>query len=1264
MKFGSVRRAVCADLIVLAALVTPTYSQDTTGTVMGTLVDQAGDALAAATVTLTNIDTGERHQVVTNGAGQYSARLSVGRYDISFLLSNVEPFIARGLSLGGTDRLQINAKLSIGPIETLTMTTERLVSAVENLGQLLHIQEQPLLTSAFGQLVTLVPGVPSDLHEDACFCDHQTLRLSIRGPRRSVVNSLFDAASNANGWINSTLGSSPAAGRIDEDKGNSTGLINLGVQLILAGDPTAAKPIFERALAIRETVFGPDHMAVASTLDAFGGLLLTLHDDDRAKAVLERALRIREAAYPRAHPDTLRTLVNLAIVHQLTADYAGARRHYDGVLAMADAISEPVDAPLLNALGGAAMVLQELRGDYWSAARLNERLLALVEHAFGSTDRRLWTPLDNLAIDLREVGDYSAARAKAERAVALADRAFGPNSPEVAKSLHTLATVLAGLGEYADGMRSMERATRINEQFLLPSDRDVSRAIWFIPNLLPLDVPPLMGFSSLSDARFQGLTALGRRNGGLVGPQTDEVFANLAAALSSPADYSMTRPLFEMALMSKEELLGPDHPEVAIAASNLAYVLAHIGETGRMTALYARALGIWEKSLGPDHPQVAAALRNLGRVQLERGNYDTARALVTRALTIQEEKLGPEHPELAATLGTLAELNAQQGIATEAFDAAARATDIWREHIRLTVRALPEHQALTYASAGGSGIELMLSIASNQASDTESVATAWNAVIRTRGMVFDEMAARHGLVSTIENSEVIALTQELTSARQRLAATVIRGPGHAASERYRAQLDQARQDKDRLERELADKSARFREDLSKDHVDLSTISAALPDDTALVGFVRFRRRSFESTTDAKARSEADGELCYLAFVMRGGSPPAVVVLGKAARIDGLISRWRRQLDQQAIAGGSGSRLTEAAYRRVAAQLREQIWDPLRSHLANTPRVFVVPDGALHLVNFATMPEGTSKYLVETGPLIHYISTERDVVSIKPAAPAGLGLLALGGVAFDAASRTTPSGDDAHYRGARSNCLDFQSMRFDPLPDSLNEVSQIVSLWNRTHAESRTAAGQPDTIRLTGTDASEAAVKSEAAGRRILHLATHGFFLGNECARAPDPTPTGAPTNAPTRTAKENPLLLSGLVLAGANRRNAATADQEDGVLTAEEVATLNLRSVEWAVLSGCDTGAGELKAGEGVFGLQRAFLVAGARTVIMSLWPVEDRATREWMRILYEGRLLKHLGTAEAVQHASLGALRQRRASGLTTHPFYWGGFVATGDWR
>ena len=145
---------------------------------------------------------------------------------------------------------------------------------------------------------------------------------------------------------------------------------------------------------------------------------------------------------------------------------------------------------------------------------------------------------------------------------------------------------------------------------------------------------------------------------------------------------------------------------------------------------------------------------------------------------------------------------------------------------------------------------------------------------------------------------------------------------------------------------------------------------------------------------------------------------------------------------------------------------------------------------------------------------------------------------------------------------------------------------------------------------------------------------------------------------------ERPLSLSGLALAGANRRARTRPDEDDGILTAEEVATLELDGVEWAVLSACDTDVGGIEAGEGVFGLRRAFQIAGAQTVILSLWSVDDRATVRWMRSLYDARFRQRHTTAQAMHDASTAVLHDRRARGQSTHPFYWAPFVAAGEWR
>jgi CHAT domain-containing protein len=379
-----------------------------------------------------------------------------------------------------------------------------------------------------------------------------------------------------------------------------------------------------------------------------------------------------------------------------------------------------------------------------------------------------------------------------------------------------------------------------------------------------------------------------------------------------------------------------------------------------------------------------------------------------------------------------------------------------------------------------------------------------------------------------------------------------------------------------------------------------------------------------------------------------------VPLGPAGPVESSINAWRYEASGQSIMTGTPIAEAESAYREAARRLRRLVWDPLSPHLIGAARVFVVPDGLLNVVNFAALPESSGPYAVERGPVIHYLSTERDFEGGRPES-VRRSLLVVGGASFD-----KPAAQKPRPAGTRAGCDDFSRMKFAHLPGTTREIAEIQRLWSGNASASVTT--------LSGTAATETAVKRALAGRRVVHLATHGFFLGEGCLPARGQVRgvgglVGA-TRTPGGEESVNPLLLAGLALAGANRRQVKSLDQDDGILTAEEVASLDLQGTEWAVLSACDTGLGQIKAGEGVFGLRRAFQIAGARTVIMSLWSVEDQATRLWMRALYDGRLNKNLNTADAVREASLAVLRARRARGQSTHPFYWAAFVAAGDWR
>jgi CHAT domain-containing protein len=552
------------------------------------------------------------------------------------------------------------------------------------------------------------------------------------------------------------------------------------------------------------------------------------------------------------------------------------------------------------------------------------------------------------------------------------------------------------------------------------------------------------------------------------------------------------------------------------------------------------------------------------------------------------------------------------------------------------------------------------------------------------------MATRRRSVIEEGDLEGASLVRELSSACERLAYLTIRGVGKNTPEQYRHLLNESSAAKDEAERRLAEKSLPFRAKLARERLGLSEVRDALPEGSALLAFSRYERteQAEKAETspgdgksgdpDAKGVSWREDVPAYLAFVFRSGwRSPVVVPLGTAAEIEDLVSRWGQETAHGLRAPGWTPQEAEAAYREAGAALRKRVWDPIAPHLEEAELVLVVPDGALHQVSLSALPVGGEGYLIEEGPLIHYLSAERDVVPEAETEDKEGGILALGAPAFDDASlfaALTPEGARAEkpsilmaaqttFRGERSGCGDFESLEFDPLPASGREIDDVLALWNKGHQK------KEGSVRLTGAAASETAFKASAPGKEVLHLATHGFFLNGRCPPAGLDTP-GEDQSRSNRwsgelpPAGENPLLLSGLAFAGANNREAAGPDEDDGILTAEEVAALDLSAADWVVLSACDTGIGEVRAGEGVFGLRRAFQIAGARTLITSLWPVEDEAGRQWMRNLYDSRFVKGMGTAESVRAASLEVLRQRRAAKNSTHPFYWAGFVASGDWR
>ncbi len=703
---------------------------------------------------------------------------------------------------------------------------------------------------------------------------------------------------------------------------------------------------------------------------------------------------------------------------------------------------------------------------------------------------------------------------------------------------------------------------------------------------------------------------------------------------------------------------APDEPPVDAALAKIRSLI-EAGQPAQAEEAVRARLAELEASGRGNSPEAAGFLARLAGLYLTRGGFAPARKFSEQALAIRQETLGALHPLAAETLMILARAHWGQGNATPAFAAAALAETIVRRHFLDVALGLAEPEALQIERARASGLDLTLSILRLNPSlrgAADPVGKAWDEVVRSRAVALDQLAARQRCGFDDGPPETLELRRSLLAASARLAQTLAAVPDALSLTSYSAELRRVQEEKAEAELALAAVSADFREMLSATRLGLADVFRALPEGSAVLSYARYAQELRPAAEPPAAGSRAPEAAragpplvpSYVAFVARAGAlNPVLVPLAGAREIDSQVARWRAEAGVAPGGRRDAGGRAESRYLQAAESLRRLVWDPVQAQVGGVRLLFVVPDGALGLVNFSSLPGEDGGYLLERGPLIHYLSSERDLARRKGQARHGDGLLIVGDPELDA----RPSGQGSapapaagagarprSYRGKRAACAAFRSLRFNPLPGSRHEARELQGAWLELRA-----AGQPPPVRiLIGADADEAGLKAAAPGRRILHLATPGFSV--ECAG-------------------ESPLRLSGLALAGANRRSQAGSDDEDGVLTGEEIAALDLSGVDWVVLPAPQTGAGLAQKADGVLGLRRAFEAAGAGTLLTSLWQANGETTRKWVRELYAARLSGH-SSAASVRQASLRVLESRRGAGLSAHPFHWAAFVAAGDWR
>ncbi len=983
----------------------------------------------------------------------------------------------------------------------------------------------------------------------------------------------------------------------------ATNLDNLALLYYKMGQYAQAEPLYTQALLIRQTCLGETHLDVANSLNNLALLYKSMGQYARAAPLYQRALTIRRSILGETHPDVGLVMNNLGSLYHEMGEYVQAEEYYQrGLTSMRSSLGEthPLTLQCLSNLGS----LYREKGEYAEAQSLYQRVYIAMQATLGDEHPDVAKSLINLGSLSYERGEYAQAEVLCRRGLASLRRSLGETHPVVATSLDSVGSLYKAMGDY------------FQAKALIQQSLDIQR------------------------------TALGEQH-----PDVAQSLSHLAGVYSAQGEYTQAEPLLQQALEIRRKALGDIHPDVAESLNSLAVLYSEVGNYNKAEPLYQQALEIQRKTLGNSHPNVSTTLNNLALLSLEMGKYAQAEALYQQALVIQRTALGDTHPDLVSILSNLAVLYVLLDRRDEALALLKQALDIGEKMIGQIFSVGSERQRMMYLRTHQGTFNTFLSLVLHYLSQSpEAVQAALDLVLRRKALGSEVLAAQRDAILGGHYPDLASELRELTTLRMQIAQKTLAGPGSEDMESYQQRLRDWYAQKEWLESDLAHQIPEMNLVRQLQAANRHTVAGALPEKTVLIEFVRVNLLNF---TVAPAHNEARWKPAhYIAFSLTVEEPEhgRMIDLGEADSIDEHVATYITALTAEAgpsrhlNVGWPGS--AQTGYASIGRALRMVLFDPLLTAVGGCKRLLLVPDGNLVSFPFEVLPTDDGRHLIDEYQ-ISYLSAGRDLLRFVPSSPGQTAPpLVMADPDFDLGE------ERVHATGSiQEPRLSGDALPFERLSGTRREGEQVAALLGV----------EP----LLGEAALEATLKA-VRSPRILHIATHGFFWPDQ-QHAPGQAGTDHRTTAEPPKGKlaqfleqhaENILLRSVLVLAGVNtwnRGGSLPEEAEDGLLTAEDVSGLDLLETDLVVLSACETGLGRVWNGEGVYGLRRAFVLAGAKTLVMSLWKVPDRQTQELMEDFYQ-RLLSGRSRAEALREAQL-AMKNRYPQ-----PYYWGAFICQGD--
>ena len=872
-------------------------------------------------------------------------------------------------------------------------------------------------------------------------------------------------------------------------------------------------------------------------------------------------------------------------------------------------------------------------------SRFQKRPVVISLSLLGCQITSIWLPPADVATSLNNLAELYHAMGKYDNALPLYEQALnmrkklsdGKPHPDVATSLNNLAGLYREVGKYDKALPLLQQALEMKGKLL---DEDHPSVVVALNNIAGLYL--LMREYDKALLLFQQVLEINRKRFNGDHPSLARSLNNLAGVSLLMGERSKALPLFQQALEMSHRLFPQGHPDAATYLEGLAGLYREAGEYRAALPLFQQALEMKKRLFNEEHPSVATSLENLAGLYSDVGEYGTALALYRQALELKRKFFGEQHPDVAASLLNLALLYVAIDELEHALKALKEAAEITEHQYRTLLPILTEKEMLSFVSPLVFSPNLCLLHPSAEVKEF-----ALEQVLRNKGRVLNVLSQQRKL-QQIDDAVLAKKLQRLQKLQDELSRHIFLGSADFSSPAALHQLNAARE---QLEAEIALRIQELTPVPEAVGLNLDEVGKAIPAKHALVEFVQFNQFHFRAIP---ANGEKRwGEPRYLAFVLHHGrSEPEIVDLGSAEMIENQFRIFMKKVKDR-------ERLV--SLREEGERLRKLVFDPLLPMLNGTENLILSPDGKLNLLTFNILPDDEGGFLVDKYHF-HYVSSGRELLEWRTSAETKTSAPSIfTDPDFDLSSRLQEISLQPVALPQNPIAPDDRGFSFRRLPGTEQEADAIIRIW-LTH-------GRPVTV-YRRADASEERLKREKSPFS-LHLATHGFFLEDIEPGKPEDTrgvlllpnrggedSTLVISTRQTTQRLEDPMLQSGIALAGANAQ--MRDNLEDGIVTALEISQLDLQGTKLVVLSACETGLGEVKVGQGVYGLRRAFQLAGAQTVIASLWSVSDRETAELMTVFYQHWLSGE--TKSTALRESVLALRQREP-----HPYYWGAFISLG---